>query len=175
MRAKLVILLVAVLFVAGAVIAFEAVKAQTKPTSKGSGLREMNTQEQVEAMLRNFLAGVDTPAAHDRFWSDRLIYTGASGTVKTKQDIMKSVNEGSHSPKDPNEPKTTFDAQDIKVKDYGDFAIVNFQLVAHSEKDGKTETANYRNTGTLHQENGEWKVVAWQATKIEPPKADEKK
>ena len=175
MRAKVVIFLVAILFLIGAFIAFEAVKAQTKPTGKGGGLRVMNTQEQVEAMLRSFLAGVDTPEAHDRFWSEQLIYTGASGSVKTKPEIMKSVTEGSHSPKDPNEPKTTYDAQDVKVKDYGDFAILNFQLVAHTTTDGKTETSNYRNTGTLHKENGEWKVIAWQATKIEPPKVEEKK
>ncbi len=170
MRAKVVIILVVVLFVLGAFIAFEAVKAQTKPTGKGTGLRVMNTKEQIEATLRNFLNGVDAPAAHDRFWSDQLVYTGASGTVRTKAEIMKSVTEGASKTKDPKEPKTTYDAQDVRVNDYGDFAVLNFQLVAHTEKDGKTETANYRNTGTLHKENGEWKVIAWQATKIEPPK-----
>jgi ketosteroid isomerase-like protein len=88
---------------------------------------------------------------------------------------MKSVTQGSHSPKNSDEPKMTYDAQDVKVKDYGEFAILNFQLVAHMTKDGKTETSNYRNTGTLHKENGEWKVIAWQATKIEPPKPEDKK
>lgn len=166
MRTKLVILLVAVLFVAGAVIAFEAVKAESKPSGKGQGLRVMNTQEQVEKLLREFLAGVDTPAAHDRFWADDLVYTGASGVVKTKADIMKSMNEAASKPMDPKEPKSTYEAADVKVHDYGDFAVVNFHLIAHTEKDGKPETMNFRNTGTLRKQNGEWKVIAWQATKI---------
>jgi ketosteroid isomerase-like protein len=170
MRTKLVILLVAVLFFAGAFIAFEAVKAQSKPSGKGEGLRVMNTQEQVEKLLREFLAGVETPAAHNRFWSDDLVYTGASGTVKSKADIMKSMNEASSKPPDPKEPKTTYSAEDVKVHDYGDFAVLNFHLVANTEKDGKPETMNFRNTGTLRKQNGEWKVIAWQATRIEEKK-----
>jgi ketosteroid isomerase-like protein len=141
-----------------------------KPTGKGEGLRVMNTQEQIETLLRNFLAGVETPAAHDRFWSDDLIYTGASGTRRSKAEIMKSVTEGASGPADPKEPKTTYRAEEVTVKDYGDFAVVNFHLIAQTEKDGKPEILNFRNTGTLRKENQLWKVVAWQATKIEPPK-----
>jgi ketosteroid isomerase-like protein len=166
-KSKYVILLVVLLFVAGALIAYQGVRAQSKPTSKGEGLRVMNTQEQVEKLLREFLAGVDTPAAHERFWADDLVYTGASGARRTKAEILKSVTEGASKPPDPKEPKTTYGAEDVVVHDYGDFAVLNFQLVAHSEENGQSVTQNYRNTGALRKQNGEWKVIAWQATKVE--------
>jgi ketosteroid isomerase-like protein len=166
-KTKFVILLVATLFGLGALIAYQGVRAQSKPTGKGEGLRVMNTQEQVEKLLREFLAGVDTPAAHDRFWADDLVYTSAGGVRRSKAEILKNVTEGASKPADPKEPKTTFAAEDVVVHDYGDFAIVNFQLVAHADESGKPQTQNYRNTGTLRKQNGEWKVIAWQATKIE--------
>jgi len=59
----------------------------------------------------------------------------------------------------------------VRIKDLGDWAVVNFKLVAKTEKDGKTETANYRNTGTFRRRDGQWQVVAWQATKIEEASA----
>jgi ketosteroid isomerase-like protein len=166
-KTKFVIAFTALLFVVGAVIAYQGVRAQSKPTGKGEGLRVMNTQEQVEKLLREFLAGVDTPAAHERFWADDLVYTSAGGVRRTKAEILKNVTEGVSKPPDPKEPETTFTAGDVVVHDYGDYAVVNFQLVAHREENGKPQVQNYRNTGTLRKQNGEWKVIAWQATKIE--------
>jgi ketosteroid isomerase-like protein len=166
MRTTLVILLIAALFCGGAFIAFKAVKAQSTPSISGE---EARTQAQIESMLRQFLAGVESPEAHDRFWSDDLVYTSAAGVVRTKAEIMKSVRGGAGKAGDPQEPKTTYEAQDIKVKDYGNFAVLNFHLVAHTEKGGKPETMDFRNTGALRKENGQWKAIAWQATKIAPP------
>jgi ketosteroid isomerase-like protein len=127
----------------------------------------LTTDAQLRVLLNEFLdgAGRNDKAMHQRFWADDVIYTSAKGVVRTKADIMKAQDE----PQETNAPKTTFSAEDIRVNDQGDWAIVNFRLVAKSEKDGKTETANYRNTGTFRRRNGQWQVVAWQATKIEEP------
>lgn len=171
MNAKRLTVLIAILFVAGAFIAYEAVRAQMRPSAELQGLREANTDEQLKAMLSDFLAGAakNDPAAHDRFWADDLVYTGASGKVKTKAEIMQSVREEAAKPPDPNQPKVSYGAEDIVVHDFGNFAVVNFRLVAHSDDHGKQDTSYYRNTGTFAKRNGQWKVVAWQATKIEQP------
>ncbi|MGZ4814846.1 MAG: nuclear transport factor 2 family protein [Terriglobales bacterium] len=171
MRSTKIIVLITFLFVLGAFVAYRGVKAQMRPSGKGEGLRVMNTSEQLQAMLRDFLigAGKNDPAAHDRFWADDLVYTGASGKVKTKAEIMQSVREEAAKPPDPNAPKATFDAEDVTVHEYGNFAVVNFRLVAHSDDHGKQEASYYRNTGTFAKRNGEWRVVAWQATQIEHP------
>jgi ketosteroid isomerase-like protein len=168
MRTRFVILLVACMFVVSAVIAYKAVQAQMQPTGKGTDTRVMNSQEQIEKLVRDFLngAGTNDIAAHERFWADDLIYTGSSGTVRTKAEILKNVRDEAAHP-DPKAPKTAFSAEDMQVHDYGDFAVINFRLVAQSETEGKAETRYFRNTGTLHRINGEWRVIAWQATKIE--------
>ena len=165
--------MVACLFVLGAIIAYKGVQAQMQPTGKGQGTRVMNSHEQIEALVRNFLngAGANDVAAHERFWADDLIYTGSSGAVRTKAEILKNVREAAAKP-DPTEPKMTYDAEDMTIHEYGDFAVVNFRLVARGEDNGKPQIRYFRNTGTLHRVNGQWRVVAWQATRIEDKQPD---
>jgi len=90
----------------------------------------------------------------------------------TKPEIMKSVREGAAKPKDPKETPGTYSAEDIKVSQYGDVAVLTFRLVSH-----QGEKVNYyRNTGVLENRNGKWQVVAWQATKAPEykPEGDKK-
>lgn len=122
-------------------------------------------------MLNEFLdgAGRNDAAIHDRFWAEDLIYTGSSGRRIGKADLMKGVRSAP-APK-PEDPKTTYSAEDIRIQQYDNTAIVAFKLVATTEKDGKKEVANYLNTGTFLKRKGKWQVVAWQATKM--PTAEE--
>ena len=117
-------------------------------------------------MLDAFLAGasVNDPAAHDGFWADDLIYTGSSGRRIGKDDIMKDVRSAP-APK-PGDPKATFTAEDVRIQQYGNAALVAFRLVATTVQAESTEVANYFNSGFFVNRNGTWKVVGWQATKI---------
>lgn len=121
------------------------------------------TRGEITRLLREFLARVEEPAMHDRFWADDLVYTGSSGKVQTKADILKSF---ASLPKSdlakPKGPSPTYDAEDVLVRPYGATAALTFRLVAHNP-DG--QTATYRNSGTLLFRDGRWQVVTWQATK----------
>jgi ketosteroid isomerase-like protein len=121
---------------------------------------------ELTTLLKRFLDGAsrNDSAMHDRFWADDLIYTTSSGRRKGKADIMRDLRSAP-APK-PEEPITTFTAEDIRIQQYGTTAIVAFRLVGTSKKDGKTEVANYLNTGTFLKRNGKWQVVSWQATKM---------
>jgi ketosteroid isomerase-like protein len=125
-------------------------------------------------LLNDFLAGAsrNDVAMHDRFWADDLIYTGSSGWRIGKADIMREVRADEKEPK-KDEPPTIFTAEDVRVQQYGDTAIVAFRLVGTTEKDGGKEVKNYLNTGTFLKRNGEWRAVAWQATVM--PKEGETK
>ena len=116
-------------------------------------------------LLNDFLAGAsrNDVAMHDRFWADDVIYTGSAGRRRGKADIMKDVRSAP-APK-PGDPKTTYTAEDVRIQQYGDTAIVAFRLVGTTEKDGKTEVAKYLNSGTFLKRQGKWQVVNWQATK----------
>ena len=126
-------------------------------------------------LLKEFLDGAsrNDAATHDRFWADDLIYTGSSGRRIGKADIMREVRS-SPAPK-PGDPTATYSAEDIRIQQYGDTAIVAFRLIARTEKEGKGEVANYLNTGTFLRRNGKWQVVSWQGTKMPPSEEETRK
>ncbi|MEP6570981.1 MAG: nuclear transport factor 2 family protein [Acidobacteriota bacterium] len=120
-------------------------------------------------LLNEFLAGAsrNDPAAHDRFWADDVIYTGSAGKRRGKADIMHDVHSAP-APK-PGDQTTVYTAEEIRIQQYGKTAIVAFRLVGTTVKDGKTEVANYLNSGTFVKRNGRWQVVNWQSTKMAKP------
>jgi hypothetical protein len=126
-------------------------------------------------LLKEFLdgAGRNDVAMHDRFWADDLIYTGSSGRRIGKADIMSGLR--SASPPKPEDPVAVYTAEDIRIQQYDNTAIVAFRLVATTQRDKKTDVAKYLNTGTFLKRKGKWQVVAWQATKILRSEEDAKK
>jgi ketosteroid isomerase-like protein len=123
-------------------------------------------------LLQDFLAGASKNdlATHDRFWADELVYTSALGRRKGKADIMRELR-AEQTPK-PEDGTTVYTAEEIRIQQYGDTAIVAFRLVGNTDKAGTKTVANYLNTGTFLKRNGKWQVVAWQATAM--PKPDTK-
>jgi len=117
-------------------------------------------------LLNDFLAGAsrNDPAAHERFWADDLIYTRSAGRRVNKVEIMHDVRSAP-APK-PDDPKTAYTAEDVRIQQYGDTAIVAFRLVATTEVDGTKQVQNLLNSGTFLKRNGKWQVVNWQSTRI---------
>src|ERR1043166_7704675 len=81
-------------------------------------------------LLNEFLAGASRNDAtvHDRFWAEDVIYTGSAGRRRGKGDIMRDVRSAP-APK-PGDATTVFAAEDTRIQQYGDTAIVAFRLVA---------------------------------------------
>jgi ketosteroid isomerase-like protein len=119
-------------------------------------------------LLQDFLAGASKNdiAMHDRFWADELVYTSALGRRKGKADIMRELRDETKATPKPDEGTTVYTAEDIRVQQYGDTAVVAFRLVATTDKAGNKMVANYFNTGTFLKRNGKWQVIAWQATAL---------
>ena len=118
-------------------------------------------------LLNDFLAGAsrNDPAVHERFWADDLIYTRSAGRRVSKADIMRDLR-AAPAPK-PDDPKTVYTAEDIRIQQYGDTAIVAFRLVATTTgTDGMKSVQNLLNSGTFLKRNGKWQVVNWQSTRM---------
>ena len=117
-------------------------------------------------LLHEFLAGAgkNDIAMHDRFWAEELVYTSALGRRKGKADIMRELRAEPASTPKPEEGTTVYTAEEIRIQQYGETAIVAFRLVATTDKAGTKEVKNFFNTGTFLKRNGKWQVVAWQAT-----------
>lgn len=133
-----------------------AVHAQTAKTAPAA--------EELTKLLKYFLDGAsrNDVAVHDRFWADDLIYTRSAGVRADKADIL--ANAGS--PEAAAEPPTVYTAEDIRIQQYGDTAVVAFRLVGTTGRAPQAEVTQYLNTGTFVRRNGEWRAVAWQATRM---------
>jgi len=121
-------------------------------------------------LLNDFLAGASRSdvAVHERFWADDLIYTRSAGRRVNKAEVMHDVRT-TPAPK-PTDPKTIYTAEDIRIQQYGDTAVVAFRLVATTEKN----VANLLNSGTFVKRNGKWQVVNWQSTRMPRTEAESK-
>ncbi len=141
------------------------------------GLHAQSSPDAAELtkLLKEFLDGAsrNDAAIHDRFWAEDLIYTGSAGRRTGKADIMRGLR--SPSAPTPGAPTTVYGAEDIRIQQYGDTAIVAFRLVATTERDGRTSTARYLNSGTFLKRKGIWQVVNWQATKMGRSAEEDKK
>lgn len=121
-------------------------------------------------MLNEFLtgAGRNDVSVHDRFWAEDLIYTRSAGVRINKEELMKGVSSAP-APK-PTDPVTVYTAEDIRIQQYGDTAVIAFRLVSTTTKaDGTKTVANNLNTGTFVKRSGKWQVVAWQSTVVPDP------
>ena len=118
---------------------------------------------ELKRLLAWFLDGAsrNDAAVHERFWAEELVYTRSAGVRTDKAGILANVRKGA----DPAEPPTAYSAEDVDVRQYGDTAIVAFRLVGKVGGDNP-DTLNFLNTGTFLKRNGEWRAIAWQATRM---------
>jgi hypothetical protein len=123
-------------------------------------------------LLNEFLAGAsrNDVAIHERFWADDLIYTRSAGRRVNKSEVMHDVR----TPPKPTDPQTVYTAEDIRIQQYGNTAVVAFRLVATTEAGGAKHVANLLNSGTFVKRDGKWQVVNWQSTRMPRTEAESK-
>ena len=126
-------------------------------------------QEQLVQLLEDFLSRASEADRenHERFWSDELVYTSSAGERFGKQKILEGI-DATPEPSELDEPVPTYGAEETDIRVYGRTAVVAFTLVATWDEDGETRQQRYFNTGTFLKKRGEWRAVAWQATKVPP-------
>lgn len=128
------------------------------------GYANADDREDILGLLDEFLANAGVESAHERFWANDLVYTSSRGTRTTKAEIMASFEGAAE--EGEGEPGPVYSAEEVQLSLYGDTAIVAFKLVGTPPDEAPVD--NYFNTGTFLKRDGEWRVVAWQATKIPP-------
>lgn len=114
-------------------------------------------------LLDDFLAGAsrNDPAVHERFWDEDLVYTSSAGERFGKARILEGLRAAAGP--DDDAPAREYRAEEVRVRVYGDSAVVAFRLVGDGGEAGVTR---YFNTGTFLRRDDGWRAVAWQATRI---------
>jgi len=130
-----------------------------------SGAWAATADETLIALLDEFLAGASRNdiAAHERFWSDDLVYTSATGARFGKAGIIGPMQDGTETPDD--EEAMVYGREALLVRVYGDTAVITFRLVGTPQSQ-PASVSKYYNTGTFLLRDGEWRAIAWQATRI---------
>jgi len=119
----------------------------------------------ISAMLDDFLAHAGEAEAHERFWAEDLVYTSSRGTRTNKAEIMASFDDAESAAERAAGPE--YHAEDVDIRLYDDIAVLAFRLIGTTTNEsGGIEVQEYFNTGTLQRRDAEWRVVAWQATRI---------
>ncbi|HEX5766428.1 MAG TPA: nuclear transport factor 2 family protein [Woeseiaceae bacterium] len=126
--------------------------------------------EELTKLLTEFLDGAsrNDVAAHDRFWADDLIYTRSSGVRTGKAEILENARSA---PTTTAADSAEYSAEDIRIQQYGDTAVVAFRLVATTGSGPERVVEYFLNTGTFVARDGEWRAVAWQSTRVPDPEA----
>jgi hypothetical protein len=140
-----------------------ALRAQTAPDAA-----------ELTRLLQEFLSGAsrNDAAVHDRFWAPDLIYTRSAGRRVGKAEILEGLRTAPPAP--AGAPRTTYTAEDVRIQQYGDTALVAFRLVGTTQREGKTEVARFLNTGTFLKRDGKWQAVGWQSTRVPRPEEEAK-
>jgi ketosteroid isomerase-like protein len=127
-------------------------------------VRASSADETLIALLDDFLAGASRNdlAAHERFWSDDLVYTSSSGERFGKKEIIEPMRSATAA---ADEPAMTYGREALLVRVYGDTAVITFRLVGTAQSEPES-VARFYNTGTFLLRDGEWRAIAWQATRI---------
>jgi hypothetical protein len=123
-------------------------------------------EEALTELLHEFMAGASRNeiSAHDRFWDADLVYTSSAGERFGKAEIMQGLRD--EAGRENAEPPTMYRAEDIRIRLFGDSAVVAFRLLGQPREGAATE---YLNTGTFVRREGGWRAVAWQATRVPRP------
>jgi len=100
-------------------------------------------------------------AALERIEADNFTLTEADGKVTTKAEDVASIRNAK-----PPQPDDSFDVEDVKVRLYGDTAVLIGRVILKYRNKGQMVVERYRYTDTYLRRRGRWQVVASQLTRL---------
>jgi ketosteroid isomerase-like protein len=125
-----------------------------------------NAEQELREMLRKWdeaYSGRNTEALAS-ILADDFLFTNATGTV---------INKGQYLMGNIKAPDITLaiiiDSADVKVRVYGDTAVVTSRGAQKGQRLNRSPTARYRYTDVWVKQQGRWQAVASQATLILQP------
>ena len=88
-----------------------------------------------------------------------LVYTHSSARQDTKQSLIEGMQSGST-------VYTSIVPSEVKAQDLGNAVILTGVADISVEAHGKPNSFRVRFTDVYENQNGTWRMVAWQSTKI---------
>ena len=95
----------------------------------------------------------------DRLLADDYLGIGANGTLDTKADELARRRDGSLQLRQ-------LELSDIKVRIYGDTAVVTSKADLVGKSSGRDISGRYRYTRVYSNKDGQWKIVSFEASRV---------
>lgn len=162
------VVVIAVLIAAGSSLALSqtVVKKpeQSKPIGEKVGEKVAATASPEQAVRQLFdeLVGSYTKndaSAPTRILADDFTFTNPSGEVMTKEQRIGEIKPGGIQ-------FDSYTADDVKVRVYGDTAVVTHRATLSGKRGAQSLAGQYRATTVFVKKGGNWQVVAAQSTRI---------
>ena len=122
-----------------------------------------STEQEIQSLEneRNRAIVSGDAAALERMTADDYTFITLRGELRSKSEIVKGFKTESFK----------YDSRtisDLKIRVYGDTAIVTGRSTQKGAENGKDYSGDYRFTRVYAKQNGRWLTVALQATLIQP-------
>ena len=136
-------------------------RAQTRQSEAAPTAATTNAEDEIKKLeeMRNEAVLHGDVSVLDRMTSDDYTFITLRGEMRTKQEILKGFASKSFH----------YDSRqifDLKVRVYGDTAVVIGRSVQKGMENGKDYSGNYWFTRVYVKQNGQWLTVALQTTPI---------
>jgi ketosteroid isomerase-like protein len=99
----------------------------------------------------------------DRILADDFSYTNADGRIMTKTQHLEDIKSQAYKVESIN-------LENLKVRVFGDAAVVTVGQMEKSQWKGKDSSGQYLFTDIYAKRNGKWQIVAGHGCKIAPQK-----
>ena len=145
--------------IAVVLFAGSCVFAQSQQNRKSRESADTTELSRLEAVWNQAHVRGDADAL-DRLWADDLIVTVPNMPVMTKENAIGISRSGRLKFK-------RYETSDIRIRLYGEAAVVAGQVERTRELDGRDVHDKWRFTKVYIRREGRWQVVAWHASTVE--------
>jgi ketosteroid isomerase-like protein len=149
---------VAVHFLAAALCAALSAHALILPLGNGQKNLEKREIAKMERQWRTALLGGDT-AALDTLISDTYVGIGPNGTIFNKAEEIQSTASGENR-------FQRLHLEERKIRIYGTTAVVTSKVLVQGFYANQPVLGEYRYTRVWSLENGQWRVVCFEANRV---------
>lgn len=128
-------------------------KAEVGGNSKAeSEIRQLENRR-IQAMLKADAQELNQILAED------LTYTHSSGQVDSKSQLVESLKSGERK-------YQMIEPRDVKVRLYGEAAVVTGRAKLKTVSKGQESTFQVQFTDVYAKKKGRWQMVAWQSSRL---------
>ena len=115
--------------------------------------------KQYEKQIRESVRKGDTSVL-EQYLADDYLGVNQAGMVVDKNQTIQDIKSGKLK-------YSSITVKDERVRTYGDTAIRSVLVRAKLAYDGREESSDYRVTAVWAKQNGQWKRVSWQSTRVQ--------